>query len=230
MSTHRGAVELGKILGEELDVFAGGSEGLIRARALYAKRANLSAGGGIDAATITADVGTIAISGGDCHLDSISGDLAVEIDGDGSVEVQASDGLVRLAVTHTSANIAENSPKVTVHVPESVTAAATLIGADVEVDGDLAPHEMPTPEGLAGGARAVAIGCAPRGGSEVLDEGVPTGAAGGGGGRHWSGDGLPDGACAIDVDAPGCHVALLKQDWFTQRLKASERRRDRTST
>ncbi len=211
-----------------MDIIAGGSEGVIRARALYAKRAKLCAGGGVDAATITADVGAIAISGGDCHLDSISGDLAVQIDGGGSVEAQASDGLVRLAVTHTSANIGENSPKVTVHVPESVTAAATLVGADVHVDGDLDPHEMPTPGGLAGSARAVVIGCAPRGGRDGVagEEAVPTGAVGGGGGRHWSGDGVPDGACAIGVDAPGCHVALRKQDWFTQRLKASERRRE----
>ena len=75
-SGEEGSVTLGKIMGEDVCVTAGGA---IRGRALYAKRLHMQAGKGVHASVLSAEDGHLSVGADDTVLDSAEGSLAIAV-------------------------------------------------------------------------------------------------------------------------------------------------------
>jgi len=235
-----GGVELGKVMGEEVEV---ASEGVVQCRALYSKRLDLAAAGGVRASVLGSEAGELRLSGGCSAIDSSEGDLSVRLGGAASLDVQAAEGLRRLCVSRDAPtpdqpaaadDAAADAADVVVHFPEAFGALrADLCGASVEIDPRLSPQPPAPPAAGAGPAHwtgSLGAGDAAEsdaherwlagrterkmdrspGGVEMFREGSGGGGGGGGGG-----------VCELTVAAPASTVRVDVQSWFEQRMKTA---------
>jgi len=148
-----GSVTLGKIMGEDLRVLTSGT---LSARALYSKRLDVEATGGMNASVVSAEEGRLVV-GGDTRLDSTEGVLQLAHQGEGgSVTVQAGEMLRSLSVVrvvalggeHATAACgtasatggegdhasADKEPEVTIHLPEGLAARAEIRAHQLAID------------------------------------------------------------------------------------------------
>jgi len=169
--TLEGSVTLGKVLGEEVRVIAGGSGALV-GKAIYAKRALLQAGGGVDISALSAESGAITL-GDDSKFGSLDGEIDISVAA-GSVDVQAGAELRRLRVlggvgppersndgagagaaagggegegggggeSGGDAATPPSPPVIELHLPETLPAEAAFSAWRLELDGNLAPREL----------------------------------------------------------------------------------------
>ncbi len=199
LRTGGGAVELGKILGEEVRAVVRG--GALRCEAVYAKSLDVEAAGGVAASVLSAESGTLRV-GGDTTLDSVEGSLRVE-SGGGDVVVQASDHLHAITVDRHPPPPDAPPPSVAVHLPAGMVAHAHLLGETVTLDERLEPRELPA---------SPAITEPPVAGATRAELGSEADALAMGTGR----------VCALTVRAAGCDTSVIVQNWLEQRLKRFE--------
>lgn len=132
----RGNVDLGKVMGEEVNIEASGK---VRCRALYAKDLCVWATGGMDVSVLESErAGVLAIGGGgSSSLGSCSGNLGVILAGRSDVQLQLTDALRSLWVKG-----GPSAATVAVHLPESLVLDTFIRAAELELDPRLAPQQQ----------------------------------------------------------------------------------------
>ena len=155
--TGDGSVTLGKIVGEEVRAIAGGrASNAIIAKAIYAKRTELSSSGTMQVSVLATERGALSLGGaaagsGRADLDDLGstgsklGSLDGEIDvllAGGALEIQAGEQLRRLRVVDASADAAGAAGGIELHMPTKLAAEVSLLAATVEIDPKLAAREI----------------------------------------------------------------------------------------
>jgi len=223
-----GGVTLGKIMGEEVRVDAAGT---VSSKALYGKEVEIRAGGGLSSGVLSAEAGFFEL-GGASNLDQLEGEIDVRLAAGGELVAQGSSGLRQLRVVRHEAFERDGGDAdgagpsgggdggaITINLPPSVMARATLLGASVSIDESLQPRDVPPAAASAmdvDGVRTVALGVEETGRRRSrarVASATETWAEGGGDGREgaWP--------CELLVLAPECTVNVAAQDWFASRIK-----------
>ena len=237
-----GGVKLGKIMGEEVKVDAAGA---VSSKALYGKEVEIRAGGGLSAAVLSAEAGFLEL-GGASTLDQLEGEVDVRLAAGGELVAQGSGGLRQLRVVRHEAFERDGGDAggagpggggdggaITINLPPTARARATLLGGSVSIDEALQPRDVPPAAASAmdiEGVRTVALGADEAGGrrrrrdgGQAVASATATWADGGGGGGGGGGEGKGEGEgawpCELLVLAPECSVNVAAQDWFAQRIK-----------
>lgn len=158
--TGDGSVTLGKIVGEEVRAIAGGrASNALRAKAIYAKRTELSSSGAMQVSVLATERGALSLGGaaagsgrGDLDglglisaagskLGSLDGEIDVLLAG-GALEIQAGEQLRRLRVVDVTADAAGAAAGIELHMPTKLAAEVSLLAAAIEIDPKLATREI----------------------------------------------------------------------------------------
>ena len=176
-------VKLGKIMGEEVDIDA---TGVVNGRALYAKRLDVAAAGGVHAAVLSAEGGVLSI-GSDTTINSCEGELSIVVD-NGKLTVQASEALRALSV-EVKSEADPTATSVALFLPEGLPAVASVRAGELKLDERLCADGGGTAAAVGGGGEAaeMALGGAPK-------------------------EGLKPGT--LRIDAPSHEVSVSQQSWM----------------
>jgi len=130
-----GNVDLGKIMGEEVNVE---TSGRVCCRALYAKNMYIRADGGIDASVLESErEGILVLGGGTSSIGSCSGNVGAVLSGNAQFDAQVSNTLQRLWIKggpHASSAV--------IHLPEQLALDASIRAARIELDHRLGPRPV----------------------------------------------------------------------------------------
>ena len=233
-------VKLGKIMGE--DVRVAGS-GLLRSRAVYAKRIDVRTDGGMNAAVVSAEEGLFSVRG-DCTLNSAEGVLQIVHRGASPMTVQASEQLRSLTVSR-AAESGDASPHITVHLPEGMAARAEVLAAELTLAEALEAVSVPRGSGgaitapvaelstsgtkeFAGYEHGSTTSDVPWWSAEARNTWITTGDAplADGSAAYLLGGASVEGtACEMRIIAADARVDMSSQSWFQQRLKSPTERK-----
>jgi hypothetical protein len=216
-----GNVDLGKVMGEEVNIETSGK---LRCRALYAKDLCVWATGGVDVSVLESErAGVLALGdSGSSTLGSCSGNLGVILAGKSDLQLQLSDALRSLWVKGGPSTAA-----VAVHLPESLVMNVSIRAAEIELDPRLAPEQQRSKHTQGGptewgGTLGVRKGPPTRSLRQDRHSSLADSAATASGPDLAPAGTFPSADGKLDLDIPNGRVRLDVRSWFDQMKEAAD--------